>query len=166
MGRFTVTHEINAGEETFWATFFDRSFNEKVYREVLGFPAFEILEQNENDAQLTRKVRGTPKMELPGPVAKLIGPGFSYIEEGRFDKKSKIWSWKTIPSSLADKIRNEGVLRVEPAGSDKIRRIVQIDIEAKIFGVGGLIESSVEKQLRQAWDDSAVFTNKHLAGAR
>ncbi|WP_437501731.1 DUF2505 domain-containing protein [Sorangium sp. So ce1099] len=166
MGRFTVTHEINAGEEAFWTMFFDRSFNEKLYREILGFPAFEILEQNENDAQITRKVSGTPKMEVPGPLAKLIGPGFGYIEEGRFDKKSKSWSWKTIPSSLADKVRNEGVLRVEPVGSDKVRRIAQIDIEAKIFGVGGLIESTVEKQLRQGWGESAVFMNKYLAGAR
>ena len=36
-------------------------------------------------------------------------------------------------------------------------------IEAKIFGVGGLIESSAEKQLREGWDKSAVFMNKWLA---
>jgi hypothetical protein len=165
MGKFTVTHEINCDAETFWKTFFDKGFNEKLYREALGFPRFEIVDQKETDSQITRKVAGTPKMEMPGPVAKLIGPGFSYIEDGTFNKATKLWQWKLTPSSLADKMRNEGSLRIEPVGDKKVRRIAEMIIEAKIFGVGGLIESSAEKQLRQGWDQSAVFMNKYLASA-
>lgn len=165
MGKFTVTHEINCNEETFWKTFLDKSFNEKLYREALGFPQFDIIEQNETDTQVTRKAKGTPKMDMPGPVAKLFGSGFSYIEEGSLDRKAKVWRWKTIPSAMAEKIRSEGIVRIEPVGSDKVRRIAEIEIEAKIFGVGGLIESSGEKQLRQGWDESAAFMNKYLASA-
>jgi uncharacterized protein DUF2505 len=163
MSKFTVTHEINCNEETFWKTFFDKSFNEKLYREALGFPGFDVIEQNETDTNITRKTKGTPKVDLPGPVMKLVGPGFSYIEEGTFDKQTKAWSWKMIPSTLADKVRIEGTIRTEPVGSDKVRRILEIQIEAKIFGVGGLVESSGEKQLRHDWDESAAFMNLHLA---
>ncbi len=163
MGKFTVTHEINCNEETFWKTFFDKSFNEKLYREALGFPSFDILEQNDTDTHIARKVKGAPKVDLPGPVMKLMGSGFSYIEEGTFDKQAKAWRWKMIPSTLADKVRLEGAVRTEPVGSDKVRRIIEIEIEAKIFGVGGLIESSGEKQMRHDWDESAAFMNKHLA---
>jgi hypothetical protein len=43
-----------------------------------------------------------------------------------------------------------------------VRRVAEILIEAKVFAVGGLIESSAEKQLRDGWDKSAVFMNRWL----
>ncbi len=162
MGKFTLTHEINCDVDTFWKVFFDKSFNDKLYSEALGFPEFKVVEQNETDQKLTRKVAAQPKMEVPGPVAKLLGSNIRFTEEGTFDRASKTWRWKTIPSSLADKIRNEGTLRVEAAGPNKVRRIAEVEVEAKVFGLGGLIESSAEKQLRQGWDESAVFMNKYL----
>lgn len=165
MGKFTVTHEINCNAERFWQLFFDKEFNDKLYREVLGFPKYEVLKHEETATQITHKVMGQPKLNLPGPVAKLLGANFIYTEEGSFDRATSRWTWKMTPSALADKMRNEGALRVEPIGADKVRRIAEITIEAKIFGVGGMIESSAEKQLREGWDDSAKFLNKYLAGA-
>lgn len=162
MGKFTVTHEINCNVETFWKVFFDKDFNTKLYLEHLGFPEFKVLDQQETDNDLVRKVVGMPKMDVPGPVAKLLGSNFRYTEEGKFDKKSGVWRWKMIPSVQADKLRNEGTLRIEPIGDAKVRRIAEIVIEAKIFGVGGLIESSSEKQLRDGWDKSAVYMNQWL----
>lgn len=166
MGKFTVTHEIHCNVETFWKLFFDKGFNEKLYLEGLGFPAYKALEQNETETKITRRVEGTPKMNMPGPVAKLMGSNFSYKEEGSFDKATRIWTWKLIPSTLADKMRNEGSVRVEAVGDDKVRRVAELLIEAKIFGLGGLIESSAEKQLREGWDQSAVFMNKYIAAAK
>ena len=166
MGKFTVTHEIHCNVEAFWKLFFDKGFNDKLYLEGLGFPAYKALEQNETETKITRRVEGTPKMNMPGPVAKLMGSNFSYKEEGSFDKATRIWTWKLIPSTLADKMRNEGSVRVEAVGDDKVRRVAELLIEAKIFGLGGLIESSAEKQLREGWDQSAVFMNKYIAAAK
>ena len=61
---------------------------------------------------------------------------------------------------------NTGSVRVEAVGDDKVRRVADLFIEAKIFGLGGLIESSAEKQLRDGWDQSAVFMNKYIASAK
>jgi hypothetical protein len=166
MGKFTVTHEIRCNVETFWKTFFDKDFNDKLYLEGLGFPAYKTLEQNETETRITRKVSGQPKMNMPAPVAKLMGSNFSYVEDGSFDKATKVWTWKLTPSTLADKMRNEGSVRVEAIGDDKVRRVAELLIEAKIFGLGGLIESSAEKQLRDGWDQSAVFMNKYFDAAK
>lgn len=162
MGKFTVSHEINCNPETFWRVFFDKDFNNTLYKDALQFPAFQITAQQETDTSITRKVSGQPKMDMPGPVQKLIGSGFSYTEDGTFDKATKVWRWKMTPSTMADKLRNEGTMRIEPVGSDKVRRIAEITIEAKIFGIGGLIESSSEKQLREGWEKSAHFMNDYL----
>jgi hypothetical protein len=162
MGKFTLTHEINCNVETFWKTFFDKDFNTQLYTGALGFPDFRVVEQTDEGGAVTRKVAAQPKMDVPGPVAKIIGPGFRYTEEGSMKTAEGIWRWKMIPSTLADKLFTSGTVRVEAKG-DKVRRIADVSIEAKIFAIGGLIESSAEKQMRDGWDRSATFMNKWLA---
>ncbi len=163
MGKFTMTHEINCDVDTFWKVFFDKTFNERLFLEGLGFPEFQILDQRETDTQIIRKAAGMPKMNMPGPIAKLLGANFRYIEDGTLDKATKVWRWKMTPSVLADKLRQEGSMHIEAVGSDKVRRITDMVNEAKIFGLGGLLESSAEKQLREGWDLSSSYMNKYLA---
>lgn len=166
MAKFTLTHEINCDPETFWKIFFDKTFNETLFKEHLGFPKFDVLDYRENDREITRKVFGMPKMDVPGPVAKLLGSSFSYNEEGTLDRKSGLWKWKMIPSTMADKMRNEGTVRIEAAGPGKCRRIADIVIEAKVFGLGGIIEGAAEKNLRDGWNASAVFMNQWIASGK
>lgn len=166
MGKFTMTHEIRCDADTFWKIFFDKTFNETLFRKELGFPDYNILEQRETDAEIFRKISGQPKLDMPGPIVKVLGSGFRYTEEGRLDKATKTWRWKMTPSTLADKLRNEGTMRIEPAGEGKVRRVTDMVMEAKIFGIGGLLESSTEKQMRAGWDASAVFMNKWIADGK
>lgn len=163
MAKFTMTHEINCDADTFWRLFFDKEFNEQQYRQGLGFPEFSIVDQRETDQQITRRVSGQPKMNMPAPVMKLLGSNFRYNEEGTFDKATRTWRWRMIPSVMADKLRQEGVIRIEPVGEGKVRRVADLVMEAKIFGLGGLIESSAEKQLREGFDQSAAFMNSYVA---
>jgi hypothetical protein len=166
MGKFTVTHEIRCNVDTFWKTFFDKDFNVRLYTQALAFPDFKITEQTDDGSRVARKVAAQPKMDVPGPVQKLIGPGFRYTEEGSMNKAEGIWRWKMIPSTLADRLFTSGTVRVEAIGDDKVRRIAEMEIQAKIFAVGGLIESSAEKQMRDGWDRSATFMNKFIEEAR
>lgn len=163
MTKFTISHEIHCTPETFWKVFFDAEFNKQLYLKCLEFPDFSIVNQQETDAQITRKVTGQPKLNMPGPITKLLGNGFRYTEEGTFSKATKIWKWTFTPSTLADKMRNEGTMRIEAIGDNRCRRVADLIIEAKIFGLGGLVESSAEKSLREGWDKSAVFMNKWIA---
>jgi hypothetical protein len=163
MGKITLTHEINCDEPTFWKIFFDKTYNEVLYRQGLGFPKYDIVEQREDDKTIFRKVSGTPKMDVPAPVAKALGGSFSYVEEGTFDKATKSFKWKMIPSAMRDKLRNEGTVRIESVGAGKVRRIAEIVMEAKVMLIGGLLESSAEKNFRDGWDRSAAFTNKWIA---
>ncbi|AUX42043.1 hypothetical protein SOCE26_034680 [Sorangium cellulosum] len=163
MGKFTVTNEINCNLETFWKLFLDKGFTETLYRDELQFPEFRIVEQIETESEIIRRSEGQPKMELPAPVLKVLGSGFRYTEEGKLNKATKVWSFKLTPSTLADKLRNEGIVRAEAIGDNKVRRIAELVIEAKIFGVGGLIESAAEKELRKGWESSAVAMNKWIA---
>lgn len=166
MGKLNLVHEINCNVETFWKIFLDKNFNEELFRKQMGFPEFTIQSQNETDTQATRTVKATPKIDMPGPVKKVMGDSFSYVETGTLDKKTGTWRFKIVPSAMADKIRNEGTMRIEPIGSDKVRRIAEINVEAKIFMIGGLIEGNAEKALRDGWDKAALFMNQWIKDGR
>jgi hypothetical protein len=155
-----MTHEIDVSEETFWKLFFDNDFNETLFLKELHFPKWKLLEHKETDDQILRKVEGVPKMDAPGPVAKALGSSFGYLEDGTFDKKTKTFRFKMKTTTMTEKLRNEGTVRVEPMGDKKVRRVVEIVAEAKVFGIGGLIESSLEKSFRNGWGKSAEFIAK------
>jgi Protein of unknown function (DUF2505) len=165
MGKLTVTHEICCDADTFWETFFDERYNKELFLEHLGYAEHRIVEKRETDAEIVRKVVAKPRLSVPGPIAKLIGDNFRYTEEGVFDKAARIWRFKVIPSVQADKVRTEGTVRVEPAGGERVRRVAEITVEARIFGVGGLVESSSEKQVQKSMEEGAAFMNDYLRRA-
>lgn len=164
MPTITLKHEINCDEARFWELFMDKDFNEKLYKEGLGFPEWRIIEQVETDTEIKRTTTGRPKLaNVPGPVAKILGDRFGYTETGSMSKANKVWKYKLTPSTMADKIKQEGTMRIEPVGEGKVRRVVDLLIEAKIFAIGGMVESTTEKQLTDGWNDSAKFMNKWIA---
>ena len=130
MATFTMKHELECDCERFWKLFVDVEFNVALYK-ALEFPEW-----------------------------KLLGSSFGYDEVNRFDKVSKTAKFVIKTNVLTEKLRNEGTIKCEPRGEGKSLRIVEIIAEAKVFGVGGMIESSFEKSFRTGWQQSADFVNK------
>jgi hypothetical protein len=160
--QFTMRHPLQCDVDTFWEKiFFDPEFNRKLFTQGLEFVIYEQLELRDEPAARVRRMRTQPKGDVPLPVRKLLGDPVS-IEEGRFDKASKLWSFQITPHKLADKIHISGSVRLEPTatGAD---RVTSARIDVSIFGVGGIFESFIEKQLRENYDKSATFTNRYLA---
>ncbi|MFJ4188772.1 DUF2505 family protein [Kitasatospora sp. NPDC089509] len=162
MGKFTTTHEFAATPERVWALFLDRAFNERFYREELGFPQWEVIEQTQTGEEVTRKVTMQPRRDLPGPVAKLLGSGFRQTEDGTFAPADGTGKWRRVPSTLADKWREEAAIRIEPVDGGRCRMTIEFAVEIKVFGVGGLMESTLEKQLREEWDHFAAAVAREL----
>ena len=159
MATFTMRHDLDCDCEKFWKLFFEKDFNEQLFK-ALEFPEWKLLDTKETDTEIVRTVKATPKMEAPAAVAKLLGSSFGYDEVGRFDKASKTLKFIIKPNVMTEKLRNEGTVKCEPRGDGKSTRVVEIIAEAKVFGVGGMIESSFEKSFRTGWQKSADFINK------
>lgn len=164
MRKFTTTHEINCTSETFWKVFLDTSFNEGLYNQALGCREFKILEQSESNDKVTRKVHVTPPdLNMPAPVAKLMGQAYSYVLTGSFDKQSMVWHFQCVPNTLADKTHYTGAIRIEPLGDDKVHRIADFEYAVNVIAVGALMESSMETKIRAEYDASAAFMNTWIA---
>jgi hypothetical protein len=157
-----ISHDFDATADAFWALFLDEAAMLRMYREFIGFPECAITQTEDGD-KLRRTIVAVPKMEMPGALAKIAGGSVRYTEAGVFDKNAKEFTWKTTPALMPDKIKNEGVQRVLSIGENKIRRTADITLEAKVFGLGGMIESTFEKTIRDGWEKATQFFRQELA---
>ncbi|WP_437677611.1 DUF2505 domain-containing protein [Sorangium sp. So ce131] len=164
MMQIEARHLIHCGEDTFWELFFSGEVNDRIYSDILKFAAFEVLEERDDARARVRKATGQPRIQaLPAAVQSLLGPNFRYVEDSVFDKASRTWRWTMTPSLLQGRLRNEGTLRVEPSGPGQVTRVASATIEAKVFGLGKIIEGLMEKEMRAGWDNSAAFLNRWIA---
>jgi hypothetical protein len=165
MARLTLKHVFNTDAETFWSkVFFDEEYNRRLYLDALGFRGFELLELTKNpDGSVDRRVRTTPKEEVPGILKKYIGGEFSYMEQGHFDPVKKLWKYKIEPSQMAEKVHIAGEYWVEPRGEKQIERVCTVDLEVKVPFIGGGIEAFIGDQTKRSYELAHAFTNKFLA---
>ena len=152
--------------DAFWACFFDESYLRALYLDELESRAFDVLEITD----ASRKLLIVPKMKLPAPVAKLIGDSFAYEEHGTLDRASGEWTWRMVqPANLdpkskprKDAVTMHGTARIEASSDGHCRRTDTISIEARIFGLGSLIESTLDKELQRARAREYAFLMRWL----
>src|SRR5687767_14509687 len=115
MPEVRLRHEIETDEDTFWSKIvFDEAFNKKLYEGALKFPGWKLLDSKDDDAKITRRVQVDPPTgDLPTAVKKVIGDRLGYTEEGSFDKKTKRYTFKVTPTTMAEKTKVSGELWVE-----------------------------------------------------
>lgn len=164
MPEITLRHEIATDEDTYWSKIvFDAPFNEKMYMGGLEFPQWKLLDAKEDDAKLWRRVQVDPPVgDVPAAVKKVIGDRLSYVEEGTFDKKTKRYSFKVTPSTMAEKTKVSGEMWVEKLADKKIVRFTRMSVEVKVFMVGGLVEDRILSDLRSSYDKGTTFTNAFI----
>ena len=168
MKTVTASVVLPCARETFWKVYLDPSYARDLYLDVLGYRALDVLESGDT----ARKLRVAPKLNLPGPVEKLLGDAFVYEDHGTLDRERHVWTWRMVqpPPPPGGKPRREvvttrGTIRVEALGERSCRRTDELTIEGHVFGVGGLIESSAEKEARAAWDKEFVFLGRRVENA-
>jgi hypothetical protein len=168
----TVTESVvlPCSPDAFWKLFLDEKYMRALFLEVLEFKDFSVLELNDS----ARKIRAVPKMKLPAVIDKLVGDTFAYEEHGTLDRAKNLWTWRMVqPAKLDPKakpkkeiVSTSGTIRVEAAGDGQCRRTDDVRIEAHMFGVGGMIESTVEKEVRSAWTKEFAFLRRWLTEGR
>jgi len=162
--KLTAKHVIDTTPETFFdEIFFDRDFNEKLFRDVLEMKGFDI-EALEDDGERRRKrIRVTPKQEGPAFVRKAFKGELSYTEDGSWSRGDGVYRYTTTTSVLSERIRISGTVAATPLGDDKCERVIDVSIDVKVPLIGTKLEKFVGDQLRSSFDKGAKFTNEWLA---
>jgi hypothetical protein len=164
MKRVSETFALPCTPETFWSIFFDPTYTRALYLDQLQFKGFTVVEQGES----TRKLHIVPRVNLPGPLAKIVGDSFAYEEHGTLDRAQNVWRWRMVrPANTGgkkkDMVSTSGTIRLVADGPGRCRRTDEVDIEAHLFGFGGLIESVVEKELHSSWSKELAFLERWIA---
>lgn len=162
----TTSAVLPCTPEKFWAIYLDESYLNALYLEELRYQAFSVIEIGDT----SRKLRLVPKMKLPAPVAKLIGDGFAYEDHGTLDRTTNEWTWQMVqPTNLDSKskprkdvVTMHGTVHAEPTADGHCRRTDEFSVDAKIFGLGTLIESTIEKELQSARVKEYAFLTQWL----
>lgn len=163
MKQITIVHDVHCAPDRFWRLFFEPAFNAALYRDALRVQDFTVLDYGESAEEIRRTITGRPTIEIPAAARKFVGDRLSFTESGRFDRRAQTWRFDFTTSAFGDKVRSAGTIRLEPAGEGRVRRIGECTLEAKVFGVGGMIEGAMESSLRDTWAAGARFTNDWLA---
>jgi len=162
MAECRLEHVHNCSVESFWKVFLDEKYQAALFASM-DFPRFEQTRFDEHENEIQRVIRVTPKVVgVPGPLKKVVGEGFSYEEHGTFDKKRQRFRFKIRTSKLADKINITGIIYCLPAGDGKSKRIFEATVQAKVFGVGKLLEKQIIHDMDRDYRTGAAFTNDYL----
>jgi hypothetical protein len=160
MKKATQTNTLPCTPDRFWEVFFDEAYLKAYYLETLGYQSFRIVEKTDT----MRKVAVVPKINLPGPVAKLVGESFAYEEHGTLDRGRGQWTWRMVtPPGKKEIVKTHGTTRVVAEGASACKRIDEVVIESNVFMIGGVIESTAEKEARAAWAKDTPFLTRWLA---
>lgn len=162
----TIRHDFDCDPDTYWrALFLDDEFNRRLYLEHLGFEAWELLSHREDGDSIERSVRIVPTTgSLPAPLKKLASGGIGYREEGRLDRAANRYSFRVVPNSMPDKLDIRGRMFTEPRGSG-IARVIELEVKAKLFGVGGLVEKQIIQDTEKSYDRAYDYMRRHLSAA-
>jgi Protein of unknown function (DUF2505) len=162
MAEQLIRHVVACDTDTYFKCVFDEEYNRRLYLDVLKFRELKPLSQEDKPDTITRKLYLNPaKMDLPGPIAKVVGD-LSWVEEGTYDKKTKRYRFKVTPGSNAEKTRIEGEIWCEDRGPKKVERVAKAIVEVKIFMVGGLIEKRILDDMKKSYDAAAKFTDEFV----
>ena len=163
MIELTLRHELSCTPQRHWKLFFDPDWTRELILDGLGFNKCEVGDLERDGDITTRKMRVEPKIDVPGPVARLLGPRLGYTEHGTYDETAKTWNYKLVLSVLSSQIQLGGDVHIEPKGEDKCVRVSKIWVKVKVPLIGGMVEKAAEKNMRKGWDDSASWINQWLA---
>jgi len=161
MPEIKIRHELQCDTDTYFEKcLFNAEYNQRLFIDQLKFPGYKVLEQKDNGDTITRRIHISPPLDgLPGAVKKAVGDSFSYVEEGSYDKKTKRYTFKVIPSAMPDKSKTSGELWCEPLGDKKVARMARISVEVKVFMIGSMVEEKIMNDLKSSYDAAATFTD-------
>ena len=153
----TESFTLPCSAETFWRIFLDADYSRALYLDAFRFNDYRVIA---NDGT-TRKIFVAPRVNLPGPLAKL-GSKFAYEQHGTLDRAKGVFTWKMVHPNGKGMVSSEGTIRVADAGDGRCTRNDEVTVTGNVFGLGGLIESSAEKELRKSWATETAFLERWL----
>ena len=157
--KLTCEHAIALPADRFWEILHDPRYEARVAAAV-GLEVYEELERREEPDAVYRRLQ--VEANLPDPLRSLLRriagiDSARYVEEQWRSRTRREVRWRMTPAVLADRIRVEGVVRVEPRGARRCARVLEGAVEVRLLGVGGLVERAAVSLVTEAYAKGAAL---------
>ena len=161
----TIKHRFAVSKKSFWEdVYFNGEYTQGLFLEGMNCESFEVLSESGSlDTKLERKIKSTPRVDMPKALKKVLGDAISYTESGLYDSSTGRYCFEVKTSALPDKIKISGIYWVEEVDENEVERICELTFEVKVFGVGKMIEQFIAKQYVDNQEKAATFTKAWLA---
>lgn len=163
--KFQKEHRIAFSVSRYFELLFDPDFDKRLNLEGMSISGWHLLEHSVDGPTWSMRTRITPPDNMPGFIKKIVGGSFSYEEKRTHHKGSDTATAEMLPNVMRDKLRMGYKLRLIPDGEHACRRIMDWELEVKIFGLGGQIEKFAAGEIEKGTDASARFLN-HVAAQK
>lgn len=161
--QFSLEHRFDIDRETYMAEVY---FNKEMGRQMdqaLGLGSKELIEEVDDEAIYKRVNMVRPQRDLPRALRKVLGDkGLGFFETTIHYKGEFRLEWKMKTEMMPDRIFGGGEILILDDNGATIRR-VSGEINAKIFGVGGMIEKTSVENVRESYDKAAAITSQWIA---
>jgi len=134
-------------------------------REVKGAGtiSFKVLESHCEGEVWRHVAESISRLDAPMPVRKIFGESTRMEEHASWRRSTNTIDVEYIPDNLRQRISVKGHIRVGPAGEGTCRIVVEMDVNFKIFAVGGMLEKLSAKEMPIAIQKDCAYFNKHMA---
>ncbi len=149
--------------QTYWRDIWlSLPFLQRLYCEVLGFKAVELLEQQGDlESGLKRRLRMYKPVQGPAAVQKVFGSVMTMDEESEFQPKAQRWTYRMVPSRLADRMDVHGSITLAMRDGG-IEQISEDSLSFKMLGVSAVIEPFMARETKQGHVDRTSFTQRYI----
>jgi len=149
--------------DTYWQELcLSLPYQERLYREALGCHAMEVLEHTgDYETGMKRRLRFTKPIDAPAAVTKLFGSAVTIEEHSEWDPREQCWSYRMVPSLMADRIDIRGLVRAVVAGNG-VSQLSDNTVSCRLFGLGAVLEHFVAKSTEEGNADKASFTRRYI----
>lgn len=163
-----IEHTYNCSADVFWSRIFlDEAYNRKLFLDELHFESWRVVRSEERGNEVHRVIEAVPKLgDLPGALKKLLSEGAAYEERGVVDRAQQRYRLEVTPRSLASKLSISGELFTTPIDERSCRRTYVARVEARVFGLGGMIEDRLLHDIERSYVKAASFTNRWISEHR
>jgi hypothetical protein len=149
--------------ETYWRELcLSLEYQERLYREALKCTRMEVLEHTGGYEQgMRRKLRFTKPIDAPAAITKVYGSTVTVEEHSEFDAKAQRWTYRIVPSLMADRLDIGGSVEIKPRDGG-IEQISLTRVGCRIFGIGSIVERFLMKSTEEGSADKNRFTRAYI----
>ncbi|MDJ0866514.1 MAG: DUF2505 domain-containing protein [Myxococcota bacterium] len=160
--RIVAEHVYDCEPKAFWAHHLDEESRRAKEVEGCGAVSFRVLSKERQGGAVIVRSELVEALNVPASVRRAFGATLRAEEVLRWEEGSNTATFEHTPETLPDRVRLSGRLTTEPTGDGRCRVILDAEVTVKLFGMAGVIERVLAKQLPLRQEKAMSWFNANL----